>query len=68
MNFQVTSLNRNIKTLFLKDMAGHSIVCEKTTCAFLEKKNFPRHRISKFNISQVDARMHSGKATDRSTL
>ena len=67
MNFQITSLNRNIKTLFLKDMAGHSIVCQKTTCAFLEKKNSPRHRNGKFwefKIAEVDAWVKSGTAAE----
>ena len=71
MNFQIASLNKNIKTFSFKEIAEYPGVCQETICAYLEKKNFSGHRIGKFwkfKIAEVDAWVYSGKVADRSSL
>ena len=62
MNFQITSLNKNIKTFFIKETAIY---------IYPEKKNLSGHSIGKFGkfkIAEVDAWVYSGEAADRNSL
>ena len=71
MNFQITSLNKNIKTFFIKENTEYPGVRRETIYAYPEKKNLSGHRIGKFGkfkIAEVDARGYSGEAADRNSL
>ena len=54
--------------LSIKEIAEYLGVRRETIYVYLEKKNHPGHRISKFwkfKIAEVDAWRHSGQAVDR---
>ena len=57
--------------LSIKEIAKCLGVRREAIYVYLEKKNLPGHRISKFwkfKIAEVDAWIHSRKAADRSNL
>ena len=65
MNFQIASLNKNIKTFFIKENAEYPGARRENIYVYPEKKNLSGHRIGKFwkfKIAEVDAWVHSGEA------
>ena len=71
MNFQIASLNKNIKIFFIKENAEYPGARRENIYVYPEKKNLSGHRVGKFGkfkIAEVDAWVHSGEAADRNSL
>ena len=65
MNFQIASLNKNIKIFFIKENAEYPGARRENIYVYPEKKNLSGHRVGKFGkfkIAEVDAWVHSGEA------